>query len=128
LVEEGARRAGNLNRTHLTTDLLLLHDLVVEAGRGTQARAAVATTGEDVEAALLARRTQQAMYARLIHSAILSGQEITPTSGAAVGQINGLAIYDLHPTEGSFAVPVRISATVSPGREARLVDIEHGGL
>ncbi|HEX9414096.1 MAG TPA: AAA family ATPase, partial [Ktedonobacterales bacterium] len=45
LIEEGARRAFNLNRTHLTTDLLLLHDLVVEAGRAAQGRSATVTTG-----------------------------------------------------------------------------------
>jgi predicted ATP-dependent protease len=123
LVEEGARRAGGLNRTHLTVDLLLLHDLAVEAGQTARARAA-ATTGADVETATLRRRTYQGANARRVREDILSGQEIVPTAGAAVGTINGLTVYPFHPSEGTFAVPFRISATVSPGRGERLVDVE----
>jgi predicted ATP-dependent protease len=59
-----------------------------------------------------------------VHEAILSGQEITPTTGSAVGQVNGLGIFEFHPSEGDFAVPIRISATVSPGGEERVLDIE----
>jgi hypothetical protein len=125
LVEEGARRVDNLNRTHLSTDLVLLHDMVAEAGRVARGRSASVTTGADVESALAIRRRQQDVFARQMRAAVLSGQEITPTSGRAVGQINGLAVYDLHPEESAFAVPIRISATVTPGLEERLVDIEH---
>jgi hypothetical protein len=125
LVEEGARRVDNLNRTHLSTDLITLHDIVAEAGHVARARSASITTGADVESALAIRRRQQDVFARQMRAAVLSGQEITPTSGSAVGQINGLAVYDLHPVESAFAVPVRISATVTPGLEERLVDIEH---
>jgi predicted ATP-dependent protease len=125
LVEEGARRVDNLNRTHLSTDLVLLHDIVAEAGRVARARSASVTTGADVESALAIRRQQQDVFARQMRAAVLSGQEITPTAGLAVGQINGLAVYDLHPVESAFAVPIRISATVTPGLEERLVDIEH---
>jgi predicted ATP-dependent protease len=49
---------------------------------------------------------------------------MTPTSGSAIGQINGLGIFEWHPYEASFAVPMRISATVSPGRDERVLDIE----
>ncbi|HEV2236881.1 MAG TPA: Lon-insertion domain-containing protein [Ktedonobacterales bacterium] len=125
LVEEGARRVDNLNRTHLSTDLVLLHDIVAEAGRVARGRSASVTTGADVESALAIRRRQQDVFARQMRAAVLSGQEITPTAGREVGQINGLAVYDLHPEESAFAVPIRISATVTPGLEERLVDIEH---
>jgi hypothetical protein len=125
LVEEGARRIDGLNRTHLSTDLLLLHDIVLEAGRTARARGATATSGADVEAALQRRRTLQGVTARRVREAILSGQEITPTAGSAIGQINGLGIFAFHPPEGNFAVPTRISATVSPSRDERLLDIEH---
>jgi hypothetical protein len=125
LVEEGARRVDGLNRTHLSTDLLLLHDLVREAGGVAGTRGATGTTGVDVEAALQRRRTLQGVNARRVREAILSGQEITPTAGSAIGQINGLGIFEFHPPEGNFAVPTRISATVSPSRDERLLDIEH---
>jgi predicted ATP-dependent protease len=77
-----------------------------------------------VLAALNRRRALQGANAQRVREAILSGQANTPTTGAAIGQINGLGIYEFHPSEGNFAVPTRISATVSPGRDARLLDIE----
>ena len=124
LIEEGSRRVDGLNRTHLSTDLLLLHDLALEAGRLAQGRGASATGGADVETVLRRRRIWQGETGRRVREAILSGQEITPTTGSAVGQVNGLGIYEYHPPEGNFAVPIRISATVSPGGDERVLDIE----
>jgi AAA domain-containing protein/LonB protease-like protein len=124
LVEEGARRGDGLNRGYLTSDLILLRDLAVEAGSVARARDASATSGVDVATALQRRRASQGANARRVREAILSGQANTPTAGAAVGQINGLGVYEFHPSEGNFAVPTRISATVSPGRDERLLDIE----
>jgi hypothetical protein len=124
LVEEGARRGDGLNRSYLSTDLLLLRDVAVEAGRVARARGSATTGGADVLAALMRRRTLQGANAQRVREAILSGQANTPTAGEAIGQINGLGIYEFHPSEGDFAVPTRISATVSPGRDARLLDIE----
>jgi hypothetical protein len=124
LVEEGARRVDSLNRSHLSTDLLLLHDLALEAGQAAQTRGGATTAGADVEAALQRRRILQGATAQRVRESILTGQEITPTAGAAIGQINGLGVFEFHPPEGNFAVPTRISATVSPGRDERLLDIE----
>lgn len=124
LVEEGGRRSGGLNRSYLITDLLLLRDLLMEAGRAAHARGSAMTTGADVTAALTHRRRLQGATAQRVREAILSGQANTPTTGTAIGQINGLGIYSFHPSEGDFAVPTRISATVSPGRDERLLDIE----
>ena len=125
LVEEGARRGDGLNRTYLSTNLSLLHDLAREAGRLAQTNGHALTTGADIEATVQRRRTLQGLSAKRVREAIFSGQEITPTNGSAIGQINGLGIYEFHPPEGNFAVPTRISATVSPGAEERLLDIEH---
>jgi hypothetical protein len=124
-VEEGARRVSVLNRSFLSTDLLLLRDLAVAAGREAQARQTPATSGAQVEEALRQRRVLQGVNARRTLQAILSGQEITPTAGTAIGQINGLGVYEFHPSEGNFSTPMRISATVTPGREEQLIDVEH---
>ena len=124
LVEEGSRRVDGLNRTHLSTDLLLLHDLALEAGHEAASHAATVTAGDDVEKAVERRRSQNSVTARRVREAILSGQENTPTSGSAIGQVNGLGIFEFHPSEGNFAVPIRISATVSPGGDERVLDIE----
>lgn len=124
LVEEGARRVDGLQRTRLSTDLLLLHDLALQAGRVAKARNADATSGPDVDNALNQRRQLQTGSAERVRYAILSGQEMTATAGVAVGQINGLGIYEVHPSEGSFAVPMRISAIVSVGKDYSVLDIE----
>ena len=124
LIEEGARRVEGLNRSQLITDLLALRDLATEAGRLAHGRGASATSGADVEAVVRGRRSMQGAVARRVHEAILTGQEITPTAGAAIGQINGLGILEMHSSDGNFAVPTRISATVNPGRDERLLDIE----
>lgn len=124
LVEEGARRGEGLNRSYLSTNLLWLSDLAVEAGRVARARGSMSTSGGDVTAVLRRRLQLQAANARRVREAIFSGQAITPTAGSAVGQVNGLGIIEVHPPEGTFAVPIRISATVSAGRDERLLDIE----
>lgn len=125
LIEEGARRGDGLNRTYLSANLSTLHDLAREAGRLAKTKGRQLTTGDDVEAVMWRRRNEQGLNAKRVREAIFSGQEITPTSGAAIGQINGLGIYEFHPPEGNFAVPTRISATVSAAAEERLLDIEH---
>ncbi|WIG58629.1 MAG: hypothetical protein OJF49_001375 [Ktedonobacterales bacterium] len=124
LVEENARRVDTLNRSRLGTNLLLPHDIALEAGRAARTRSAAATTGADVDAVLQQRRALQSMNAQRVREAIMTGAEITPTDGTALGQINGLGIYEVHPWEGRFAVPMRISVTVSPGRDEQLFDIE----
>ncbi|HEX6799314.1 MAG TPA: AAA family ATPase [Ktedonobacterales bacterium] len=124
LVEEGARRSQGLNRGRLTANLLTLHDIAVEAGRGALARGAANTEGLDVDTTVQRRRTLQGVAAQRVLDTILTGQENTPTTGRCIGLINGLGIYESRPAEGSFAVPMRISATVSPGRDEKLVDIE----
>ncbi|HEX5546449.1 MAG TPA: S16 family serine protease, partial [Ktedonobacterales bacterium] len=109
-----------------STDLLLLHDLALQAGRVAKARNAATTSGQDVDNALFQRRQLQTGSAERVRYAILSGQEMTATFGAAMGQINGLGIYEVHPSEGSFAVPMRISAIVSVGKDYSLLDVERG--
>jgi hypothetical protein len=124
LIEEGSRRSGGLNRSRLSTDLMLLHDLAMEAGELARARGGASVIGGDITEALNRRRALQSATARQVREAIITGESMTPTSGSAIGQINGLGIFEWHPYEASFAVPMRISATVSPGRDERVLDIE----
>jgi hypothetical protein len=124
LIEEGARRTDGLNRSRLSSNLIWLQDLAVEAGRLARTRGAAVTGSTDVESANERRRTLQSVPARRVREAILLGEEMTATAGVAIGQINGLGIYDVHPLEGIFAVPMRISASVSVGHDEQLLDIE----
>ena len=130
LVEEGARHSGGEHqRAHLSADLVAPYDLVVEAGRLAQTQApnisatSQVTTRAHIDAVIARRRQQQGGLAQLLRERILSGSELVPTTGAAIGQINGIGVYAPPPVERRVAVPFRISVTVSPGRE-RLVDIE----
>ena len=124
LIQESARRSDGVNRSRLLADLIILQDITIEAGKIAHARASAQTAGEDVDTALAQRRSYQRIYEQWTREAILSGESITPTTGVAIGQINGLGICEWHPREASFAVPSRISATVSPGRDESLLDIE----
>ncbi len=124
LIQEGSRRADSINRTRLTTNLLLLHDLIVEAGKLTRMRNETAIAPETIDAVLEQRRALQRFNIDYVQEAIVTGENITPTSGTAVGQINGLAILAAHPWEAIFAIPCRISATVAPGEGEHVLDVE----
>jgi AAA domain/Lon protease (S16) C-terminal proteolytic domain len=124
LIQEGARRTDGINRGRLSCNLLMLHDIVIQAGKFAKSRGATTVTGDDIDSVLEQRRAPHRVNKFWVHEAILSGESITPTSGKAVGQINGLGILDVHPWEAIFAVPTRISATVAPGRDEQLLDIE----
>jgi hypothetical protein len=124
LIQEGSRRADSLLRSRLSTDLLMLHDIIFEAGKLAQARSSPMIAAEDIDAALDRRRALQQANVYWVQEAILTGESITPTAGSAVGQINGLGVLEVHPWEGTFAVPMRISATVAPGKGEQLLDVE----
>lgn len=123
-IQEGSRRADSINRNRLTMDLLWLHDLVVESCKLAAFQSARATTAQHVDAVLTQRVGLQRANIDMAQEAILSGENITPTVGAAIGQINGLGIIEVHPWEGTFAVPMRISATAAPGTGEQLLDVE----
>lgn len=124
LIEEGGRRVDGLNRMRLSASLRLLHDLAFEAAHIAKTNSANVTTGVHVAEALHQRHALQNVGPRRVRQAILSGEDITPTAGLAIGQINGLGIFEAHTDEATFAVPMRISVTVSLGHDERIVDIE----
>lgn len=141
LIEEGARRTLVYHRSRVTSDLALLRDLSVEAGRLAQERertaanaagadggetlAGVTTTAADVEAVLARRREVYSRPARESREDILEGRTIVPTTGTSIGQITGLTVVTVTPpgADARFGVPFRLTVTVTPGRE-RLVDVE----
>ncbi len=124
LIQEGSRRADGINQNRLSVDLLMLHDIVIEAAKSAKSRAAANFAGEDIDDVIDRRRAQQHATVYWVQEDILSGESITPTAGAAIGQINGLGVFEVHPWEGTFAVPMRISATVVPAQGEQLLDIE----
>ncbi|MBK6401068.1 MAG: AAA family ATPase [Rhodocyclaceae bacterium] len=119
IVEHAARLAADAQR--LTTRTRPLGDLMSEADHFAALANAVLIDRPHVEAALAARRHRHERIRQRYQEEILRGQLLVSTSGSHVGQVNGLAVVMLG--EGTFAHPVRITATVRMG-EGEVVDIE----
>lgn len=119
IVEHAARLAADARR--LTTRTRLLADLMSEADHFAGQASAALTDRPHVDAALDARRHRHERVRQRHQEEILRGQLLVSTTGSHVGQINGLAVVMLG--EGTFAHPVRITATVRMG-EGEVIDIE----
>jgi predicted ATP-dependent protease len=119
VVEHGARLAEDAARlsTRTGTYLELLREADACAARA--ARASVAR--QDVEQALAERMRRIDRLRDEVHEALRQGLLLVSTSGAQVGQVNGLACTELG--ELRFAYPVRVTATARLG-DGELLDIE----
>jgi predicted ATP-dependent protease len=119
MIEHGARLAGDAER--LSTLTRSLSDLLVEADFHAGRRNSVNIARQDIEAALdaAARRTGR-VRERLLEET-QRGTLLVDTAGERVGQVNGLAVYQLG--EASFGRPSRITARAGIG-DGRVIDIE----
>jgi lon-related putative ATP-dependent protease len=95
----------------------LLHEASYQAERGGANR----ISGKHVVAARAARRRRHSLTEDRSHDLIEQGVIRVETTGVAVGQVNGLAVYDLG--HHSFGKPSRITARVGLGREG-VVNVE----
>jgi lon-related putative ATP-dependent protease len=112
IVEVASRLAEH--KEQMTTQWAPLLDLVAEAdclARGQRARA---IRDRDVDHALAEGRRRSGAAASMVDRAIGDGTILIRTRSAVVGQINGIALYDL--AGASFGVPVRITVRVYAGR------------
>ncbi len=96
-------------------------DVVREAGFYARQQGAAVVHRKHVEYALRQRRWRNSLIDEKYHQAILENTVLIQTTGAVVGQVNGLTVY--HVGGIHFGKPVRITATVSPGN-AGIVNIE----
>ncbi len=112
IIEVASRRVGHQNR--LTTHQAELLDLVAEADYAAKKDGARAIRKKDVEKALEEIKKRHGAVADSVQRGIREGSIIIRTTGEAVGQINGLALYDLAGV--SFGIPVRITSRVYAGR------------
>ncbi|MCX8018132.1 MAG: AAA family ATPase, partial [Rhodocyclaceae bacterium] len=119
VIEHASRLADDAERLSAATRRIA--DLLAEADHhaGQAGRALIARA--DVEAALAARLARIDRLHQLGQEHIRRGVRLIDVSGSHVGQINGLAVFDLG--DARFAEPVRISATVRLG-EGEVIDIE----
>ena len=119
IIDHAARLVGDAGK--LITRTEPLSSLMQEAGHFAATADSPLIERAHVEAALQAHQHRNDRIRERYQEEILSGQLLVDTSGVHIGQINGLAVAVLG--EGTFAHPVRITATVRMG-EGEIIDIE----
>ena len=119
VVEEASRLAAD--QAKLSVRMTRMADLVREADFVAAQRNGAETTAEDVEQALEARRRRFGRIQDRTQESIVRDFQFIDTDGAKVGQVNGLAVFDLGTS--SFGRPSRITARVRMG-SGEVVDIE----
>jgi predicted ATP-dependent protease len=112
LVEFASRQAGHKGR--MTTRRAALLDLLAEANAAALKRRARAIHDTDVQQALNDKAERDGALMDALDREIREGTILIQTSGETVGQVNGIALYDMVGT--SFGIPVRITARTYVGR------------
>jgi lon-related putative ATP-dependent protease len=119
VLEHSARLAGDSER--LTAHMRTLADLLREADYWAGHEHRDTVTAADVQKAIDARVRRVDRVRELSLEQITRGTVLIDTSGAKVGQVNGLSVLQLG--ELAFGRPSRITARVRLGR-GEVVDIE----
>ena len=119
LLEESVRLARNRRRLSArfsdVADILREASFLARQGKHRSIRAA------DIRGAVRARRDRHCLPEEKLTSFMLDDVLVIASAGQAVGQINGLAVYDLG--YHAFGLPGRVSARVGLGREG-VINIE----
>lgn len=119
IVEECVSMAGRQNK--LTTKFSVVADIVRETSFWAARSKAAVADARHVEKALEARRTRSNLFEEKIQEMIDDGRILISTTGKAVGQINGLAVYQVG--DYAFGKPTRITAKIGMGRGG-IINIE----
>lgn len=124
VIEHGARLVSD--STKITARIGLIADVMREADyAGRDARHRV-IQAEDVEAGIAAQQRRADRIERRSREMILRETMLVTTTGATVGQVNGLSVLSIGAT--AFGKPTRITARVRMGGGepggGKLVDIE----
>ncbi|RPH37768.1 ATP-binding protein [bacterium] len=119
VVEYGARLAGRQNT--LSTRFSVLADVLREASFWAGKAGSEQVSCEHVRKAIDERIERVRMVEEKMQELITNGSILIDTGGSAVGQVNGLSVYQLG--EFEFGRPSRITAKTGMGR-AGIVNIE----
>ncbi|MBI4916121.1 MAG: AAA family ATPase [Acidobacteria bacterium] len=119
LVEEGVRLARN--RKRISARFSDVADVLREASFIATANRKRIIGAEEIRLAVLARRGRHSLPEEKLTSYMLDRVLVIETSGTVVGQINGLAVYDLG--YHTFGLPGRVTARVALGRDG-VVNVE----
>ncbi|MCS7216897.1 MAG: AAA family ATPase [Candidatus Bipolaricaulota bacterium] len=119
VVEYAAELAGDQRK--LSTRFAALTALVEEASFWARRQGAAVVGADHVRLAIEKGRSRQSLLADKVREWIRRGKFVVRVDGAAVGQVNGLAVVDLG--DFAFGRPQRVTANVFAGK-AGVVDIE----
>ncbi|MCJ7753122.1 MAG: AAA family ATPase, partial [Thermoanaerobaculales bacterium] len=119
LLEEAVRLGGW--RRRFSSQFSDLADLLRESSYTAEQDRSKVVSRAHVEQAHAARRRRHSLSEDRSHQFISEGVVTIATSGVVVGQVNGLAVYDLG--HHRFGKPSRITAQVGLGREG-VINVE----
>lgn len=119
LVEYGVRLAGQQKK--LSTRFNVLADVIREASYWATKESSKRVSREHVRRAIDERIERVRLVEEKIGEMIADGSIMIDTTGSAVGQVNGLSVYEIG--EYAFGKPSRITAKTAMGR-AGIINIE----
>ncbi|MEO0107775.1 MAG: ATP-binding protein [candidate division WOR-3 bacterium] len=110
-IEFGARLSGRQNK--LSTQFNIIADILKEADYWAEKEGSQTVQACHVKQAIAKRIERANLTQEKIQELINEGMILIATQGAAIGQVNGLAVYDTG--ELTFGKPARITAKVAVG-------------
>jgi ATP-dependent Lon protease len=119
VVEYGVRLAGRQNK--LSTRFSEIADVIRESDYDAREKGNGSVTGDNVRKAIKCRAQRLNLIEDKIQERIDEGSLMIDTSGAVVGQVNALSVYDLG--DYMFGRPSRITARTALGNSG-VVNIE----
>ena len=112
IIEQGARQVEDQNK--LSTRFSDMVDLLIEANYWAEKDKAELVSGKHVERAILEKTFRLNLVEKRLQELIAEGTVLVDVDGAAIGQVNGLAVYQMG--DFSFGKPSRITAKTFMGR------------
>jgi lon-related putative ATP-dependent protease len=119
ILEEGVRQAGRRNK--LSTRFSDMGDVAREAAHWARKRRASVVRQEDVDHAVRERRRRVNLSEDKVQEFFEEGTILIDLTGSKIGQVNGLAVYDVG--DFAFGRPSRITAETGVGRSG-VINIE----
>jgi predicted ATP-dependent protease len=119
VIEQCARQVEDQNK--LSTRFSDMVDLLIEADYWAQKEHVELVSGRHVERAIIEKIFRLNLIEKRLQELIAEGTVLVDVDGSAVGQVNGLAVYQMG--DFSFGKPSRITAKTFMGRGG-IVNIE----
>ncbi|HWH76290.1 MAG TPA: ATP-binding protein [Candidatus Binatus sp.] len=119
VIEQCARQVEDQNK--LSTRFSDMVDLLVESDYWANKEKAELVSGKHVERAIIEKTFRLNLIEKRLQELIADGTVLVDVDGAVVGQVNGLAVYQMG--DFSFGKPSRITAKTFMGRGG-IVNIE----